>query len=107
MRMALPFTTDRYSFGDETLLECHGRRTGLRSLLSLYVHVVIRLDPPPTLPAHEDFHQLRLHDAIRQHDDAARHGLHSAHFVVDIEDREIRSNEANAEDVVMFSDDFV
>lgn len=78
-----------------------------RSLRRLDVHVVIGLDPPSTLAPYEDFHQLRLHYAIGRYDDATRHRLHTAHFVVYVDDRNIGSDEANASDEVVFGGAFV
>src|SRR3954451_3902687 len=63
---------------------------------------MVRLDPPSTLVPYEDFHQLRLHYAVGWHDDAVGHALNTAHFVIDVHDRNIRRNKPKPSNDVAF-----
>ena len=62
----------------------------------LRIDIVIRLDPPATTAPNEHFHQLRSHNSIRWQGDPAGHRLDTANLVVDIDDGNLRRDEADA-----------
>ena len=51
--------------------------------------------------ADDNLHQLRSHNSVRRHGDRARHALDPTHFIVDVDDGHIGSDETDAADLVL------
>ena len=65
------------------------------------VDAVVGLDPPAIVAAHEDLHQLRPDDPVGRDGDPLRHRGHAVYLTVDVDDRHVWRDEANAMDQVM------
>ena len=61
---------------------------------------MVGLDPPATIPSNEDLHQLRPPDGIGRDGDARWHCRPAVHRVVDVDDRHVRCDKAEASDDV-------
>lgn len=57
---------------------------------------MVGLDPPATISSNEDLHQLGPHDAIGRDGDAPWHCRHAVHRIVDVDDRHVRCDKADA-----------